>query len=67
MSRMRKPVAKRGLILVENLCLGYQLSTFLKKANWQMHVVRQDRQAYALVLRGGLDAVVTDIETSHLG
>lgn len=67
MNATRKPVAKRGLILVENLCLGYQLSTFLKKNDWQMHVVRQDRQAYALILRGGLDTVITDIETSHLG
>ena len=67
MNSVRNPVAKRGLSLVENLCRGYQLSTLLKKRNWQMDVVHQDRQAYALILSGGLDAVVTDIETSHLG
>ncbi len=67
MNSVRKPVARRGLILVENLCLGYQLSTLLKKKNWQMDVVHHDRQAYALILNGGLDTVVTDIENSHLG
>lgn len=67
MNTLHKPVARRGLILVENLCLGYQLSTLLKKMDWQMDVVHQDKQAYALILRGGLDAVITDIETSQLG
>ena len=67
MNGARKPVVKRGLILVENLCLGYQLSTLLKKRNWQMDVVHHDRQAYALILHGGLDTVITDIETNHLG
>lgn len=55
------------MILVENLCLGYQLSTLLKKRNWQMDVVHQDRQAYAMILGGEVDTVITDIETSHLG
>lgn len=32
-----------------------------------MDVVRQDRQAYALILRGEIDRVITDIENSHLG
>jgi CheY-like chemotaxis protein len=67
MNALHKPVGKRGLILVENLCLGYQLSTLLKKKHWQMDVVHQDKQAYALILRGGLDTVITDIETSQLG
>lgn len=67
MSGVHRPTAKRGLILVENLCLGYQLSTLLKKKNWHMDVLHQDRQAYALILSGEINTVITDIETSHLG
>lgn len=67
MKSARRAAARNGMILVENICLGYQLSTLLKQANWHMRVLHEDRQAYALILSGKLDVVIADIESKHLG
>jgi len=67
MKNSPRTAARNGVILAENICLGYQLSTLLQKVNWHTRVLHQDRQAYALILSGKLDVVIADIESSHLG
>lgn len=55
------------LILVENICLGYQISNLLKKRGRQPYVIFRDYEAYALILRGEAFAVIADIDAPNLG
>lgn len=57
----------QGLILSANIIVGYQIASLLNTYGWSMQVVHTDRQAYALILQGNVDAVVADIDASDLG
>jgi hypothetical protein len=57
-----------GLVLSNNIIIGHQLSTLLGSTyGWQVQVIHKDKEAYAHILKGNIDTVVSDIDASALG
>ena len=61
-----KPL-KKGLIVAQNVVIGYQLATLFRQRGWEMLVVHRDYAAYEVILREKIQAVVADIDSPNLG
>lgn len=61
-------IAKQGLVLTGNVCIGYQLSSLFRRHGWTMQVVHSDVAAFSAILqRNNVEVVVADIGTPDLG
>ena len=57
-----------GLILTDNVIISSQLVHLLSSAcSWQMHVVHDDRAAFAYLSKIHMHAFIADIDASTLG
>ncbi|HXH65267.1 MAG TPA: hypothetical protein VNH42_07160 [Mariprofundaceae bacterium] len=57
----------QGLVLSDNIIIGYQIAFLLGSCGWRMQVVHTDKQAYEIILKGNMDIVVADIDAAGLG
>lgn len=57
-----------ALVLCTNVVASHQVAHLLSSiCGWQVHLVKQDRQAYALISQGHMHAVIADICANELG
>lgn len=64
---IRQSLPRHGLVLAQNISVGYQVSTLLEKNGWQIRVAHNDDEAYGIIQYEKNHAVIADINTSGLG
>jgi DNA-binding NarL/FixJ family response regulator len=61
------PESFKGMVLCENVIIGYQVSHLLSsRCGWQMYVAHNDEDVYWNLAKGRLNAVIADIDSSNL-
>jgi DNA-binding NtrC family response regulator len=58
---------RQGLILADNICIGYQMAALLDANHWQTQVVHLENDAYKGIRGGKLNVLIADIEAAGLG
>jgi len=64
---MSGKLPKRGLVVAQNVVIGYQLASLFKQQGWHMQVVHRDYSAYEVILHQKVDVVIADIDSPSLG
>ncbi|OIO70780.1 MAG: DNA-binding response regulator [Zetaproteobacteria bacterium CG_4_9_14_3_um_filter_49_83] len=58
---------KNGIILADNVCIGYQVSSLLDRLDWKMRVVHSEQDLYLALQQKALGVLIADIMNDGLG